>query len=240
MTTRTIAIAAAFLVATLSSVASAQVINGCIKNNGTLKIVADLAQCSSRDTPISWNQQGVPGTDGMDGADGLNGMDGSDAKVLHVFDRNGVDIGIYASGKEGGSPNRISNPFNFEVYLPDHAVTFHVSAEDGVNVLSVTTEYLFTDPNCVTTPFVTVAGRLLQPTFGAEDLFVVSSNEAVEISPVAASNRPFPGIGEPCSQTDPTPIFVVPVSQVDPVADLGLSFPLPAPLYAAPAPDPAP
>ena len=34
--------------------ASAQVINGCIKGNGTLKIVADPSDCSSRETPISW------------------------------------------------------------------------------------------------------------------------------------------------------------------------------------------
>ena len=34
--------------------ASAQVINGCIKGNGTLKIVDDPADCSDRDTPISW------------------------------------------------------------------------------------------------------------------------------------------------------------------------------------------
>jgi hypothetical protein len=36
------------------SQASAQVINGCIKGNGTLKIVTDPADCSDRETPISW------------------------------------------------------------------------------------------------------------------------------------------------------------------------------------------
>ena len=36
------------------SQASAQVINGCIAKNGTLKIVADSSDCSSRETPISW------------------------------------------------------------------------------------------------------------------------------------------------------------------------------------------
>jgi hypothetical protein len=34
--------------------ASAQVINGCIKGNGTLKMVADQSDCTSRETPISW------------------------------------------------------------------------------------------------------------------------------------------------------------------------------------------
>ena len=36
----------------LGTAANAQVINGCIKSNGTLKI-ADT--CSARETPISWN-----------------------------------------------------------------------------------------------------------------------------------------------------------------------------------------
>ena len=33
---------------------SAQVINGCISKNGTLKIVNDPADCSDRETPTSW------------------------------------------------------------------------------------------------------------------------------------------------------------------------------------------
>jgi hypothetical protein len=35
-----------------------QVINGCVKNKGgTLRIVADPADCTSRETPISWLRQ---------------------------------------------------------------------------------------------------------------------------------------------------------------------------------------
>ena len=55
MTIRTTAIAAAFLVAAFSSVASTQTINGCVKDkNGALRIVEDPADCTSRETPISW------------------------------------------------------------------------------------------------------------------------------------------------------------------------------------------
>ena len=50
-----------YLVMTVSAIigfghshASAQVINGCIKINGTLKFVNDRADCSDRETPISW------------------------------------------------------------------------------------------------------------------------------------------------------------------------------------------
>ena len=39
----------------LTTAASAQVINGCVKTkNGALRIVADPADCTSRETPISW------------------------------------------------------------------------------------------------------------------------------------------------------------------------------------------
>jgi hypothetical protein len=50
----------------LTSATSAQVIDGCVKTkNGAPRIVADPADCTSRETPISWNQvgpQGEPGT----------------------------------------------------------------------------------------------------------------------------------------------------------------------------------
>ena len=39
---------------TLDDLDPEQVINSCIKSNGTLKIVADPTDCSSRESPISW------------------------------------------------------------------------------------------------------------------------------------------------------------------------------------------
>jgi len=48
----------------LTTVTSAQVINGCVKDkNGALRIVADPADCTSRETPISWNQVVPEGPD---------------------------------------------------------------------------------------------------------------------------------------------------------------------------------
>jgi hypothetical protein len=50
---------------------SAQVINGCVKTkNGALRIVADPADCTSRETPISGNQQGPQGEPGAPGEPG--------------------------------------------------------------------------------------------------------------------------------------------------------------------------
>ncbi len=98
MTIRAIVIAATFLAATLSSGASAEVINGCIKSNGTLKVVADLSQCSSREAPISWNVQGPKGDMGDPGMDGEPGPAGPSLRAL---DGAGNVLGLHASGLAG-------------------------------------------------------------------------------------------------------------------------------------------
>ena len=85
--------------------ADAQVINGCVSKNGTLKIVADPSDCSSREIPISWNQQGPQGDTGDMGEPGEPGMDGepgADAAVLRVFDATNTEIGLFTSGGDGG------------------------------------------------------------------------------------------------------------------------------------------
>ena len=80
----------------VSPSSSAQVINACARNNnGALRIVSDPADCSSRETPISWNQQGPQGDAGEPGT---AGEPGSDAAVLFVFDVNGAELGIFLGG----------------------------------------------------------------------------------------------------------------------------------------------
>src|SRR5690349_15192871 len=57
------------------------VINACmLKNVGTIRLIDPslpasnpLSHCSSLETPVSWNQQGQPGTPGQDGAPGRDG-----------------------------------------------------------------------------------------------------------------------------------------------------------------------
>jgi hypothetical protein len=41
----------------IASGASAQIISACVRANGTIKIVSDPADCSDRETPLSWNEQ---------------------------------------------------------------------------------------------------------------------------------------------------------------------------------------
>ena len=46
-------------------IATADTINGCVKqNNGKLRLVADLGQCKTTEAPISWNSEGPKGDPG--------------------------------------------------------------------------------------------------------------------------------------------------------------------------------
>ena len=54
----------------VSEAASAQVIDGCIKPNGTLKVVTAPGSCGNNEMPISWNVQGPKGDQGDPGATG--------------------------------------------------------------------------------------------------------------------------------------------------------------------------
>lgn len=50
------------------------VIHACARNlTGALRIVDDPDDCRRWETPVSWNQQGIPGVDGQDGVDGADG-----------------------------------------------------------------------------------------------------------------------------------------------------------------------
>ena len=60
-------------------------IHGCIKKNGTLKIVSGPGNCSSGETPISWNQAGPAGPEGPPGP----------TSSVRVFDNDGRDLGAY-------------------------------------------------------------------------------------------------------------------------------------------------
>ena len=54
--------------------AQAQVINGCIASNGVLRI---SSSCSTKESPISWNQIGPQGPAGPMGPTGIQGIAGA-------------------------------------------------------------------------------------------------------------------------------------------------------------------
>ena len=77
---------------------SAQVINGCIKANGTLKVISVPGNCGNNETPISWNVQGPKGDMGDPGMDGEPGPAGPSLRALDGAD---TVLGLHASGLAG-------------------------------------------------------------------------------------------------------------------------------------------
>ncbi len=131
----------------LSAPANAQVINGCIMSNGTLK-VADV--CGNNETPISLN---VPG------------------QGLTVFDRNGEPIGLWAG------PSRSGDPDGMLVFLPDVGVIIPVHLLLGRIIENPPSHLqYFMESDCSGDPFMAQPATV-QSVFGVtgpEVLFLVS------------------------------------------------------------------
>jgi hypothetical protein len=73
-----------------------------LKNVGTVRLIdkslpasSALSHCTSLEREVTWNQQGLAGTDGKDGKDGLNGTNGTDG-------RDGVSV---TTAPEPAGPN---------------------------------------------------------------------------------------------------------------------------------------
>jgi hypothetical protein len=219
--------ALAFLLSTGASSASAQEIYGCVKDkNGALRIVRAPGDCSSRETPISWNQvgpQGEPGMDGADGQPGEPGTEGPPGPSLRVFDLNGVEIGILVNGDAGQQ----------KIFRESSGTTFSVSNE-GDLLLASDLRLIYEEPDCGGTPYVVVPGPIGGFLYGSGEGPVALENGAPSSIRSLRSERDTGGACLIVSREN----LVVPVRAVD----LGLSFPLPAPLYVGlqPAPEPAP
>jgi hypothetical protein len=212
--------------------ASAQTINGCVKNkNGALRIVADPAGCSSRETPISWNQTGPQGEPGIDGVDGAPGANGNDAEVLRVFDATGAEVGIYA----GSDANKKleADPWRYLIYLPNSEILLNVFGIDGEQK-SQNVWFYFESTDCTGVIYTKQAGRLIRGGYHG-DLYVATGTEVVAIQPLSESSlTPTPTANSCLAVTTPVTRSVVPATVIDPATDLGISFPLPAPLYVGP------
>ncbi len=79
---RTAGIAAVVLVGAIGIVratipGTGGVVHGCYQNNnGSLRVVDDPTTCKNNETPLAWNQQGVPGPQGPQGIQGPLGPQG--------------------------------------------------------------------------------------------------------------------------------------------------------------------
>ena len=84
-------LAMAFLAAPLH--ASGDTIDGCVKQtNGKLRIVGTPGQCTSKETPISWESEGPPG---LQGPEGPQGPPGESAPAASSFVLVGFSTGTH-------------------------------------------------------------------------------------------------------------------------------------------------
>jgi len=96
---------AVMVIAGLTQLSDAAEIYGCVSNRtGALRIVSDVSQCTSKESPISWNQAGPQGSAGAAGHSPVVSMSGDQITV------DGVITGPHLMGPEGpaGSISGIS------------------------------------------------------------------------------------------------------------------------------------
>jgi hypothetical protein len=206
--------------------AGAQTINGCVKDkNGALRVVADPTDCTSRETPISWNQVGPQGESGTAGADGAPGADGSDAEVLYVFDGNGVPVGRYAGGEPGGSQAYV------QVFDEANGVLFTIW--QGGKLLETPANMYYKTTDCSGVPYVisssyTWGMAAFLYTSGAGRLFAMDTVRPLET--ITAASWLNNGV---CHQELRVDLLVYRGREVF----LDLSFPLPLPIYVGLPPE---
>ena len=211
-----LAIAASAIIGFGNSSASAQVINGCVSKNGTLKVVSDPSDCTSRETPISWSQKG---------------------KALRVFDRDGTHLGLFVDYESRGNPRSNS----YRVFLEDSEVVVHLGIPSG-DLRPRVHEIWFDEPACQGIAYVTQDGDEFRVPPG--ELF--TNDDEIQEGPVryfigerGVPIRPVTLLSlfsNTCGGSM-TVLPVIPANEVS-LSDLGLdAAPFPAPLYVGLPPE---
>lgn len=194
--------------------ASAQTINGCVKNkNGALRIVADPSFCTSREMSISWNQQGPQGDPGIDGVDGAPGADGSDAEVLRMFDVTGAELGIFLS----------ANSFFHE----PTGVIIAIKSDGSLDPPRKSTA-LYESSDCSGTPLMEPDGHVPTALIIIEEGLVAIEKATLPSVKTILSGRN--SIGGECFSANVERLTIPTRSIV--LSDFDLNFPLPVPIYA--------
>jgi len=238
---------AALLLAPLS--ASAQVIHACVKSGGTLEIVADPADCNPADRPLWWNVQG-PQAPVLHVFDALGNDLGLYAETEPVavsgricrFDRRRLDR-WRSSSRRRASCSRFSDPRHAIRVISPNGINVLVSAQSGELFVPEYGQLLFREPagsGCTGQPFIGVRNLTPYPVFGAAlygervpsvELFVARS-EPASIETIQSSVTDPDGR---CDALGPVEVLVAPLDSIT-QADLGITFPVAAPLRIAPAP----
>ncbi len=138
----TLALATAALAIAVLAVpaqAGASTLYACVKKkSGTARFVNARASCRRSERKISWNTQGVPGSNGAKGKNGTNGKNGITGKN----GTNGKDGASGANGKDGASAGLVAfSDSPVELPLTKHAVATLASIPAGSYILTATAHF---------------------------------------------------------------------------------------------------
>jgi hypothetical protein len=203
-------VAACLLVGTT---ADAQTINACVMKSGILKVLYDGAECLPQETPITLGQPEQPAVE-----------------TVRVFDGDGRDIGAFVDVRFRGVPS-IPSPVPWAILLSDVGATVLVDPETGLPVFSI---IRFSELDCMGRGFGTLKwSNMLIPDARSEDSWLIGSKTEVT-SPVT---RSFLGTDGRCnsSQQPEPPLSSVTIEEFN--QDLGITFPLPLPLWVGSSSD---
>lgn len=164
------------LVAAAYTQAAGGEITVCVKKSGVVYVIGNdfkRAECKRNDTLLTWNIQGpkgdkgdpgLPGADGANGAPGEQGLQGiqgdkgdkgdqgnpgTNAAVLHVYDANGLDLGVLVS------IGSVSNLGQVVSYLSDLGVflNFRQNSATKTILMDNNAAIFFPSDNCTGNPY---------------------------------------------------------------------------------------
>jgi hypothetical protein len=132
----------------LAPQAGAATLYACVKKkSGTARFVNARTTCRRNERKISWNTQGVPGSNGAKGKNGTNGKNG----IAGKNGTNGKDGASGANGKDGASTGLVAfSDSPVELPLSKHAVATLASIPAGNYILTATARFEDTNAKGVT------------------------------------------------------------------------------------------
>lgn len=208
--------------------ASAQIIYGCIKSNGALKVVTSPTNCAAKETRISWSQVGPQGPPGAEGPPGPEGRPGP---TLSLFDSSGHEIGLLV-GPLAFEPGNVA-PGSYEVYLPSSGLTIAIDSFGRIDPYPRATVFYFEQQDCQGQAYLwnekLIGSRVYCLEGGSETcgnrFFVTNRSEAANVYVLSSASPNCNNLGRIVERA-------IPADEIS-LGDLGLTFPLPTPLYIA-------
>jgi len=187
--------------------AFACVIHACVKNAGTIKIVADPVDCGQGDTPLSWNVQG-PQAD--------PGPQGPPSPSPRVFDALGTEVGLLAQWHNPNDEFR-----TYPVSLESVRATILLDVGGKLVIESPGGQVFLAEPDCTGQAY---DDRRYVATVTGEGGRLFIGREVPSSNPDSESRLPGPTCAN--DQLSSPLMNSVPADEIT-LDDLGLSFPRP-------------